>query len=302
MYELTGSVGAAAINRTRDVRLVQSALTKGGYAPGPVDGRCGRYTVGAILRAQHQLLGRPDGRVDVNGPTWRRLKKTLEASKPSIAAIQRPPIPGGKGPSAAGLPRKPSTENNYKSPATGSAKGAVDYKKRLPLPPRDSINRGLHSPTNAQMRALFGEPRHSYGTDCRPPTNQKLIAASERVQVGRNAVTGLRPAVASLRRIMSDIQRELPDLYPHLGSAGMMCCRNVRGSTKSITNHSWGTAVDITIDGIPEPFGERDVWLGLLLIGPIFNRHGWYWGAGYARSTDCHHFECGSALLQNFRI
>ena len=120
------------------------------------------------------------------------------------------------------------------------------------------------------------------------------------MQFGITRFTGIALAVESLRAVFADIQREQPDLVPHLGSAGMMCFRFQRGH--SITNHSWGTAIDVAIDGQAEPFGERDVYLGLALIGPIFNRHGWYWGAGYRRVTDCHHFECGSALFATFNL
>ena len=176
------------------------------------------------------------------------------------------------------------------------------YREKLPLPPHDAINVGLHSPGNAEMIRRFGEPRQSYGSDCRPPTNERLKAALTSMQFGITRVTGIAPAVESLRAVFADIQREQPDLVPHLGSAGMMCCRFQRGSNHSITNHSWGTAIDVAIDGQAEPFGERDVYLGLALIGPIFNRHGWYWGAGYRRVTDCHHFECGSALLATFNL
>ena len=135
------------------------------------------------------------------------------------------------------------------------------YREKLPLPPHDAINVGLHSPGNAEMIRRFGEPRQSYGSDCRPPTNERLKAALTSMQFGITRVTGIASAVESLRAVFANIQREQPDLVPHLGSAGMMCCRFQRGSNHSTTNHSWGTAIDVAIDGQAEPFGERDVYL-----------------------------------------
>jgi hypothetical protein len=63
--------------------------------------------------------------------------------------------------------------------------------------------------------------------------------------VGPFRVTGLRPAVESLAAIFLKVRR----LRPRLRTAGMMCCRNVRGSSRSISNHAWGTAIDMKIDG-----------------------------------------------------
>jgi murein L,D-transpeptidase YcbB/YkuD len=35
------------------------------------------------------------------------------------------------------------------------------------------------------------------------------------------------------------------------------------------------------------------------LIAPIFNKHGWFWGAGF-RTEDAMHFECGLDLVHKF--
>lgn len=288
MDHLTDSVGLAGVNRPRDVRRVQERLSITGDYKGRLDGRCGPQTIDAILKFQH-FLRMPDGRVDSRGPTWRRLQ-AIQIIRPPVVK----PAHGDTHPSrSAPHPNSPPTK------LTG---GTRRYTQPMPLPPRETINRGLQSPTNAFMLSKFGEPRSSYSQECRPPTHPKLISATDRIQFGRTTVSGIRPAIASLRLIIADIMREQPDVYKHLGSAGMMCCRYQRGSNQAITNHSWGTAIDVSVDGVPQPYGQRSVWLGLLLIGPIFNRHGWYWGAGYKRKTDSHHFECGVGLLNTFRL
>ena len=81
-----------------------------------------------------------------------------------------------------------------------------------------------------------------------------------------------------------------------LGTAGMLCCRLVRGSATAISNHSWGTAIDLTLDGVLDVYGDDKVQYGLTLIAPIFNRHGWYWGAAF-RTEDGMHFEGSKALV-----
>jgi hypothetical protein len=98
---------------------------------------------------------------------------------------------------------------------------------------------------------------------------------------------------------MIDIKAEQPDVHAALGTAGMLCCRLVRGSTSSVSNHSWGTAVDLKIGGVLDPRGDNKVQFGLTLIAPIFNRHKWYWGAGFP-TEDGMHFEISQQLLKKW--
>ena len=70
---LSASVGVRGVNRRRDVETVQRLLVAAGLDPGPVDGISGRLTTRAIRAFQASFLRAPDGRVDVNGRTWREL-------------------------------------------------------------------------------------------------------------------------------------------------------------------------------------------------------------------------------------
>jgi D-alanyl-D-alanine dipeptidase len=88
-------------------------------------------------------------------------------------------------------------------------------------------------------------------------------------------------------------------VYRVLGTAGMLCARYVRGSTRNISNHSWGTAIDLTIAGILDPRGDNQIQFGLHLISGVFNSNGWYWGAGFP-TEDAQHFEAGLALVQGW--
>jgi hypothetical protein len=162
-----------------------------------------------------------------------------------------------------------------------------------------NINAGLEGTSNAIMLKSLGSPRRSFGRDCLPVT---LPALKKRIlsrNIGPFSITGLDLAVASLQAVMTDIQREKPSVYKVLGSAGMLCARLVRGSSSSISNHSWGTAIDLTLGRVLDPRGDGKVQYGLTLIAPIFNRHGWYWGAGFP-VEDGMHFEVSRQLLASW--
>lgn len=173
------------------------------------------------------------------------------------------------------------------------------YRKLVTLPARSTLNAGVLPVNNQLMMALLGAPRPEgdYDQVGKPLTNPKLQRNVHRDDVGPFSVNGLKPAVASLKQVLADVQREQPELCATLGTAGMLVVRNVRGSTTSISNHSWGTAIDLKIDGVLDVRGDDLVQYGLTLLAPIFNRHGWYWGAAY-RTEDAMHFEAGRALVE----
>jgi D-alanyl-D-alanine carboxypeptidase-like protein len=103
----------------------------------------------------------------------------------------------------------------------------------------------------------------------------------------------------SLTAIMASISANQRLVYRALGTAGMHCARNVRGSTTNISNHSWGTAIDLTIERNLDPRGDSKIQFGLHLISTIFNGAGWYWGAGFP-TEDAQHFEAGASLVQSW--
>jgi len=146
------------------------------------------------------------------------------------------------------------------------------------------------------MIQMLGQPRESYSADCQPMTNSILRRHVVTQSVGLFRATGLRPAVDSLVAAMAQIQREQPAIYAILGTAGMLCCRYVRGSKTVISNHSWGTAIDFTLNGVLDRRGDDQVQIGLTLIAPIMNQHGWCWGAAF-RTEDAMHFEASRSLI-----
>lgn len=76
MQLISASVGKGGRNLAADVSTVQRLLAKSGLNPGPVDGICGKRTITAIIAFQGRFLVQPDGRVDPNGQTLRRLNKS----------------------------------------------------------------------------------------------------------------------------------------------------------------------------------------------------------------------------------
>lgn len=80
MIPLRASVGRGGVNNRADVQTVQSLINNNlgrltPLAPLRIDGFVGPVTISAIEEFQRRVvkLPRPDGRVDPNGQTWRKL-------------------------------------------------------------------------------------------------------------------------------------------------------------------------------------------------------------------------------------
>lgn len=164
---------------------------------------------------------------------------------------------------------------------------------------RDRFNRGITQPRNKTMLALLGRPREDLGTDCRTISNPRLKGLVETRQVGPIKATMLKPALDSLARIVAKLQEDEPDIAAKLGTAGALCVRLIRGSNSSVSNHSFGTAIDITLQGELDPFADGTMQIGLVILAEHFNAEGWYWGGGYNRE-DGMHFEVGEETLKKW--
>ncbi|NEU10704.1 peptidoglycan-binding protein [Methylobacterium sp. BTF04] len=165
---------------------------------------------------------------------------------------------------------------------------------------RRELNGKLRGARNATMLEVLGSPRAHYTSDCLDPTNPDLIKLVVREDVGPFKAKGLKPAVDTLRAIFLEVKDEHPDIHDLLGNMGMLCCRYVRGSASAISNHSWGTAIDLTIDGVLDKRGDGRAQRGLLAIYPIFNKHGFYWGAAFP-TEDAMHFEASDQLIREWQ-
>ncbi len=161
----------------------------------------------------------------------------------------------------------------------------------------NNINPGVSPARQLTMKTLLGIPRGNFNQDCQPVTNLVLKNLVTTDDVGPFKVTGLGPAVESLKQVIADIRTEEPEVFAGLGSSGMLCARFVRGSHVSISNHSWGTAIDLNLNGNLDERGNNKVQVGLSRIAPIFNRHNWFWGAGFP-TEDGMHFELSDEKIR----
>jgi hypothetical protein len=188
---LSASVGKGGVNQHNDVVLVQKLLIARGYVSiGSASGICDTATLGAIREFQSAFMRNPDGRVDVNGNSWRFLAAVF--GSPGATA-------------AAPAERQPLT-------------------RPLPRPAAGTINTGLAAVSNDYMLQTFGQPLvgGGYTSLCQQPNNVRLRRNIVTDSVGPFRVTGLWPAVLSLKDVMAGIAREQPAVYAELGSAGML--------------------------------------------------------------------------------
>ena len=174
----------------------------------------------------------------------------------------------------------------------------MNYLQLVDVPSRTAMNTGLSPARHETMLALLGRPG-TLSRDCSPILNSHLRARMVTEQVAPHVkVTGLSPAIAALSKVMADIGAAHPDLLMLIGTAGMTCCRAVRGFASHFSNHSWGTAIDLTIGGKLSPLNATKIPLGLLLVYPHFHRHGFFWAAGYKGRTDPMHMEIADETLR----
>src|SRR3954451_22190173 len=123
----------------------------------------------------------------------------------------------------------------------------MDVTQIIPIPA--GINQGLHSAKNSTMLQILGRARDTFDHGCRPATRDpgKSLLVSEDVAPFRDP--GIRPAIASLRDVLGRVKQAHSDVHVVLNTAGMFCAR-LSANSHSISNHSWGTAVDISVGGI----------------------------------------------------
>lgn len=297
---LRGSVGLGGRNWQPDVVVVQRLLERAHVSPGPVDGRCGRLTMQAIERFQNAFMRRPDGRVDVNGPTLRRLEQSgahaavaQPHGTPSAAHGARAPVVRARpaaGPAARPAAPRVAPAASAVPAAPQPRAGAEGYwRTRTPLAAPGTVNIGLSCPNARQMEEILGDPH-----DARTTSRLK------RGHFGSEPITALEPALASIDSVLAKVKSDLPDLYAVLGTAGMYALRNIRGRN-CYSNHSWGTAIDVKVDGLLVALGASYSCKGLDVLCKYFNEAGWYWGGGYHSRKDAMHFECGLALVRTFK-
>lgn len=105
-------------------------------------------------------------------------------------------------------------------------------------------------------------------------------------------------AVESLRQIFDEVRLTMPDVFKEVKTAGMLCVRHRRHNPAHFSNHSWGCAIDLFFGAKVVPQGKHMAHRGIVMLFPVFNRHGWYWGAEFSGdSVDSMHFELAEETI-----
>lgn len=176
------------------------------------------------------------------------------------------------------------------------------YQKLVPVPHPDSMNSGCSPLHQALMISTFGVPGDfDDAKDCTEITSKKLAPKIVTQNVGPFKATGHVTALESLKRILNTVRIKDKELYLLLRSAGMTCCRLVRGSTTQWSNHSFGFAIDIMIGDELDTRGDDLVQVGLMRLYPYFHAEGWFWGAEFGKE-DAMHFEVSSELFMDWTV
>ncbi|RII29600.1 MAG: hypothetical protein CXR30_12005 [Geobacter sp.] len=200
-----------------------------------------------------------------------------------------------------------SSNKKAKYPPRKNKKSKYSELQAIP----SGLNQSLTSPRALFYKELLGEPRllKDYSALPSEANNPTLLKICKTENVGPFRVTGLKPAVDSLKEVMNEVEKTYPDLVGRLNNVGMRVVRYISGTT-TLSNHSWGAAIDLYVDGVKDEQRDDKILHGLALIAPIFNKHGWYSGAGYKpkklkngklkSNEDSMHFEVSLEKLQDW--
>lgn len=255
-----------------------------------------------------QQLARQDDEI-------RALRSELSATKAKLADLESRIIELSKAPPRQQAPLDPPTDlptdPSIVNPLLSAQNSLDQFGGMAPAEETENMtdpmelakkrfNEGIIRPTPAALRDVLGEPRSVYGDTCQAVTNPRLLGNLESRNIGNFRLTMIKPALDSLQGVMARLKREEPDIYAAIGTAGALCARYVRGSTKSVSSHAWGAAVDLTLKRNLDKMGDGSTQFGLVVLAEFFNDAGWYWGAGYSRE-DSMHFEVGEALLRKWK-
>lgn len=174
---------------------------------------------------------------------------------------------------------------------------ANEFTKEVKRPAPESVNSGLTACKNSTLIAKFGKPRANVTAEFQSVTNPVLKKRLKKGTWFGDPITGLDYAVDSLARIEAQIRKNHPELVKHMGTAGMLAVRLVRGSKSTISNHAWGTAIDLSFDGAVDDRGDGMCQAWLLLVYGYFHKEGWYWGTEFP-TEDSMHFDLADETVK----
>ena len=223
------------------------------------------------------------------------IRQRIDALEQAVVDLRQEVASGAMG--LAGAPLEAPDEI---LPGDGVNSIIDSYASVVLIPGRRDVNEGMRLANPSYLIETFGRPRDVLSDDCEPMTNPTLSALLVTEDVGPIRVQMLRPAADSIRAVFARVQEVDQDLYDRINTSGSLCVRRVRGSQDSVSNHSFGLAVDLNIDGQLDNFTDGKTQLGLTILADFFKEEGWIWGAGFGRE-DSMHFEVSRDLLERWR-
>jgi hypothetical protein len=184
-------------------------------------------------------------------------------------------------------------------PVVAAAPTQTSPETLVNIPPASTFNQNLTSASEATMLQIFGVPG-AKTQDCSPATGAFKQRIVSKVDVGPFKVSGLDIAVKLLKAVFDEAEQQIPNIVAAVKNDGMLCVRHKRMNPNSFSNHSWGTAIDLFFGTAAVPQGSHKTHRGCLQLAPFFNKHGWYWGAGFfGNSVDSMHFELAEQTIRN---
>jgi Ca2+-binding RTX toxin-like protein len=114
----------------------------------------------------------------------------------------------------------------------------------------------------------------------------------------------IQPAIDDIKSVFQAITKgvpalageTLPDLLDNISTEGMFVPR-LQGNNKPASNHSWGTAIDLKVDGILDHAKDGYTHLALVKMMSYFNKAGWYSGSKFLEE-DSMHFEMSTQRIK----
>jgi hypothetical protein len=170
------------------------------------------------------------------------------------------------------------------------------------------INIGLTAANQETMISALGSPLMPLTTADQPNRASPLVTRlKQTVRVSQHvAVTAIRPAIESLKIILAGaFQQEKNkghDLDSVLSTDGMLVVRLRRPTSglpsKKISNHAWGTAIDMKIIGHSSPGNTgHSIPRFIAVLLPFFNAEGWFSGIAF---HDSMHFEVAEGTIRKW--
>ena len=292
----------AALTSDQIADAIKAIATIESATPPPSD--AARQALDAASQALATAFGSVGDTAAVSaavGNAAKELQDIIDAGAANADSIQQIltslGIPGKPAGAAAGPAPPPAKPPAPAGGTTGGSSAPLSLSDRVPIPPRNQMNAGLSACTESAMLAKFGRPGE-LTAECSAPTGAFLNRVRQGFDVGPFKVTGLDYALESLLQVFSEVRQDNRQLYDQVKNEGMLCVRARRHNPGRYSNHSWGTAIDIYFGKEVVPQGSVLTHRGNFLLAPYFNRHGWYWGAGFSGdSVDSMHFELAQETI-----